>query len=79
MIDTIPCTRSEAENIAREVMMAEIKPLVFELEQLKEELRQLNEGERIVVPKDKEHAEAMFKLASMYLGFWKPGEEFKFK
>lgn len=32
-----------------------------------EELRQLREGERIVVPVDVEHARTMFKLASFYL------------
>ena len=32
-----------------------------------EELRQLREGERIIVPVDVEHARTMFKLASYYL------------
>jgi hypothetical protein len=32
-----------------------------------EELRQLREGERIIVPHDIEHARTMFKLASFYL------------
>lgn len=32
-----------------------------------EELRQLREGERIVVPVDLEHARNMFKLACFYL------------
>jgi hypothetical protein len=32
-----------------------------------EELRQLREGERIVVPHSVEHARTMFKLASFYL------------
>jgi hypothetical protein len=32
-----------------------------------EELRQLREGERIIVPVDMEHARTMFKLASFYL------------
>ena len=32
-----------------------------------EELRQLREGERIVVPYDIEHARTMLKLASFYL------------
>ena len=32
-----------------------------------EELRQLREGERIIVPVDIEHARTMFKLASFYL------------
>ena len=32
-----------------------------------EELRQLREGERIIVPHNIEHARTMFKLASFYL------------
>lgn len=32
-----------------------------------ETLRQLNNGERIVIPVDVEHARAMFKMASFYL------------
>jgi hypothetical protein len=32
-----------------------------------EELRQLRDGERIIVPVDVEHARSMFKLASYYL------------
>ena len=32
-----------------------------------EELRQLRDGERIIVPVDIEHARSMFKLASWYL------------
>ena len=32
-----------------------------------EELRRLREGELVVMPKDIEHARAMFKLASYYL------------
>jgi hypothetical protein len=67
MIDTIPCTRTEAEHIAREVMSQEIKPIVFEKEQLKEELRLLKEGYTLVMPCDVEHARAMFKMACFYL------------
>jgi hypothetical protein len=32
-----------------------------------EELRRLREGELVVMPRDIEHARAMFKLASYYL------------
>jgi hypothetical protein len=73
MLDTIPVTRSEAEHIAREIMSNEVKPIVFENEQLKEELRQLNEGERVVLPKSKEHAKFMLIIAMNYLGI-KPGQ-----
>ena len=31
-------------------------------------LAELNDGRRVVVPKDKEHAEAMLRVASFYLG-----------
>ena len=55
----------------------EMKPIVFELEQLKEELRQLNEGERVVIPKNKEHAKFMLIMAMNYLGI-KPGETFRY-
>lgn len=72
-------TREQAEAIAREVMQVETAPLIFELEAMREELRQLNEGERIVIPVDQEHAECMFKLAAMYLGYWNPlGDDGKF-
>lgn len=77
MIDTVPVTRSQAEAIAREVMSSEFRPIVFELEQLKEELRQLNEGERVVIPKNKEHAKFMLIMAMNYLGI-KPGEPFHY-
>lgn len=72
-------TREQAEAIAREVMQVESAPLIFELEALKEELRQLNEGERIVLPVDQYHAEAMFKVAALYLGYWNPLDDGQFK
>ena len=77
MFDTRPVSRDEARQIAAEVMSQEIKPIVFENEQLKEELRQLNEGERVVLPKDKEHAKYMLIVAMNYLGI-KPGEKFSY-
>jgi hypothetical protein len=42
-----------------------------------EELRQLREGERIIVPVDIEHARSMFKLACFYLTQHDP--EFKLR
>lgn len=78
MFDTIPVTASQARQIAVEVMSQEIKPIVFENEQLKEELRQLNEGDRVVLPKNKEHAKMMLILAMNYLGI-KPGESFRYE
>lgn len=68
-------TREEVEQICLDTMREELLDYAF----VKESLRQLEQGERVVLPKDREHAEAMFKVASLYLGFWKPGEEFKFK
>ena len=72
-LDTVPVTRTQAEAIAREVMADQVRPMVFELEQLREELRHLNEGERVVLPKNKEHARYMLIMAMNYLGI-KPGE-----
>ncbi len=77
MFDTIPVTASQARDIAVEVMSQEVKPIVFENEQLKEELRQINEGERVVLPKSKEHAKMMLIIAMNYLGI-KPGETFSY-
>lgn len=68
-------TREQVEQICLDTMHEQM--LDYEL--VKEELRQINTGERVVLPKDQEHAEAMFKVASLYLGYWKPGQEFKFK
>jgi hypothetical protein len=77
MFNTMPVTREEARSIAVEVMSQEVKPIVFENEILKEELRQLNEGDRVVLPKNKEHAKMMLIVAMNYLGI-KPGETFSY-
>lgn len=77
MFDTTPVTVGQARSIAVEVMQQEVKPIVFENEQLKEQLRQINEGERVVLPKDKEHAKFMLIVAMNYLGI-KPGESFSY-
>ena len=42
-----------------------------------EELRQINEGLRVVLPKSKEHAKMMLIVAMNYLGI-KPGENFSY-
>lgn len=76
-LDTIPVTRTQAEAIAREVMAEQVRPMVFELDQVREELRQLNEGERVVLPKNKEHAKFMLIMAMNYLGI-KPGQSFNY-
>lgn len=77
MYDTIPVTSSQARAIAVEVMSQEIKPIVFENEQLKYELEQINNGHRVVFPKSKEHAKMMLIVAMNYLGI-KPGETFSY-
>jgi hypothetical protein len=75
-------THEQVEAIAREVMEEELARVAFEMELLREELRQLHEGERMVLPTSTEHAEAMFKVSAMYLGYWNPLSDdgkFKFK
>ena len=68
--DYIQMERDRVEQICMEVM----KERLFDYERIKEELRQINEGERVVLPKDKEHAKFMLIIAMNYLGI-KPGEE----
>lgn len=73
MMDNQPVTRGQAEQIAREVMHQQMAPIIMENEYLKEQLRQLNEGERVVLPKDAEHAKFMLIMAMNYLGI-RPGQ-----
>ena len=61
--DYLQMDRERVEEICREIMKDEL----FEGLVAKEELRLLNEGHTIVVPKDLEHARAMFKMACFYL------------
>ena len=77
-LDYTPVTKAEARSIAIEVMSQEFRPILHELEQSKEELRQLNEGDRVVLPKSKEHAKMMLIIAMNYLGI-KPGESFRYE
>jgi len=55
--------REHVEQICREIMKDEL----FEGMVAQEELRLMREGHTIVIPKDIEHARAMFKMASFYL------------
>ena len=73
MIDTTPVTRSQAETIAREVMMKEMKDMIFQYEANKIELTQLKTGARVMLPVNEEHAKMMLIVAMNYLGI-KPGE-----
>jgi hypothetical protein len=67
--DYLQMDRDRVEQICLEVM----KERLFDYEVIKEELRQINAGERVVLPKDKEHAKFMLIIAMNYLGI-KPGE-----
>lgn len=67
--DYLQMDREKVEQICMEVL----KERLFDYEYIKEELRQLNEGERVVLPKSKEHAKFMLIIAMNYLGI-KPGE-----
>jgi len=55
--------RERITDICKEVMKEEL----LEAEMAKEELRLLKEGTIVVLPKDLEHARAMFKVACFYL------------
>lgn len=71
--DYIQMDRDRVEEICNEVMREQL----FDYEMIKEELRQLREGERIIVPHNIEHAQSMFKLACFYLTQHDP--EFKLR
>lgn len=69
--DYINMDRDRVREICHEIMKDEL----FEAMVAKEELRLMREGHTIVVPKDVEHARAMFKMASFYLSQY--DKEFK--
>ena len=71
--DYLQMDRERVEQICMDVM----RERLFDYEYIKEELRQLNAGERVVLPKDKEHAKFMLIIAMNYLGI-KPGETFSY-
>jgi hypothetical protein len=75
--DMFQMEKEQIADICREVMMSEVKERIFDYEFIKEELRQLNEGDRVVLPKSKEHAKMMLIIAMNYLGI-KPGESFSY-
>lgn len=62
-MDYLQMDREHVEQVCREIMKDEL----FEGMVAKEELRLMREGRTIVVPKDVEHARAMFKIACFYL------------
>jgi hypothetical protein len=67
--DLIQMDRDRVEQICMDVL----KERLFDYEHIKEELRQINNGERVVLPKDKEHAKFMLIISMNYLGI-KPGQ-----
>lgn len=71
--DYIQMDRDRVEEICHEVMREQL----LDYETVKEELRLMREGHTIVVPKDVEHARAMFKMACFYLSQY--DEDFKLK
>lgn len=71
--DMFQIERDQIREIAREVMMSEIKERIFDYELIKAELESINSGARVVLPKNKEHAKMMLIIAMNYLGI-KPGE-----
>ena len=71
--DMFQMEKEQIQEICREVMMSEVKERLFDYEFIKEELRQVNEGERVILPKNKDHAKLMLIIAMNYLGI-KAGE-----
>ena len=72
--DLLQMDRDRVEQICMEVM----RERLFDYEHIKEELRQLNDGDRVVLPKNKEHAKFMLIIAMNYLGI-KPGEPIRYE
>lgn len=66
-------SREEVVAIAREVMMDEMKSMIFEYEANKIELAQLKAGTRVMLPANEDHAKMMLIVAMNYLGI-KPGD-----
>jgi hypothetical protein len=71
--DMFNMEREQITEICREVMMTEVKERLFDYELIKAELDSINNGERVVLPKNPEHAKLMLIIAMNYLGI-KPGE-----
>jgi len=69
--DYINMDRDRVREICHEIMKDEL----FEGMVAKEELRLMKEGHTIALPKDVEHARAMFKVACFYLSQY--DKEFK--
>lgn len=76
--DMFQMERDQIREIAREVMMSEVKERLFDYELIKAELDALKSGERVMLPVNKEHAKMMLIISMNYLGI-KPGENFKYE
>jgi len=72
--DFLRMDREKVEQICMDVM----KERLFDYELIKAELDALNSGQRVVLPKDKEHAKFMLIIAMNYLGI-KPGEPIRYE
>ena len=72
--DYIQMDRDRVEQICMEVM----KERLFDYELIKAELDSINNGDRVVLPKNKEHAKMMLIIAMNYLGI-KPGEQISYQ
>lgn len=72
--DLATMDRERVEQICHEVMQEQL----IDYEYIKEELRQLNSGERVVLPKNREHAKFMLIMSMNYLGI-KPGESISYQ
>ena len=72
--DYLQMDREKVEQICLEVM----KERLFDYELIKAELDSLNNGDRVVLPKSKEHAKMMLIIAMNYLGI-KPGENIRYE
>ena len=72
--DFLRMDREKVEQICMEVM----KERLFDYELIKAELDALNSGQRVVLPKNKEHAKFMLIIAMNYLGI-KPGEPIRYE
>ena len=75
--DMFQMERNQIADICREVMMSEVKERIFDYELIKAELDQLKNGDRVVLPKSKEHAKMMLIISMNYLGI-KPGQTFSY-
>lgn len=73
--DMLNMDRDFVKEVCLDVMRTEL--VDYEID--RRELEQIKAGKLVVLPVNTAHAEAMFKLAVNYLGYWTPGEAFDLK